>query len=84
MPYDPKQDAVLKKWECPETGLVVSINRYGSGEAKVQVGPRMIKKKGKMVRHKAGRLTMDDIVWLMHTLENVKAELAYETDNYDE
>ena len=45
MAYDPEMDKVLKKWKCNETGLVVSINRYGAGEAKVQIGPRILLKK---------------------------------------
>jgi hypothetical protein len=31
MAYDPEMDKVLKTWKCDETGLVVSINRYGAG-----------------------------------------------------
>ena len=45
MPYDPSKDKVLKTWRCEETGLVVSINRYGEGEPKVQIGPRIVIKK---------------------------------------
>ena len=40
--YDPAMDKVLKTWKCNETGLVVSINRYGTGEAKDQIGPRIL------------------------------------------
>lgn len=39
MPFDPEMDKVLKKWQCVETGLLVTINQYGNGEAKVQIGP---------------------------------------------
>ncbi len=45
MPFDASKDKILKKWECEETGLIVSINRYYKGEAKVQIGPRAVKKK---------------------------------------
>ena len=45
MAYDPEKDKVLKTWKCNETGLLVSINRYGDGEAKVQIGPRILLKK---------------------------------------
>ena len=45
MPYDPEMDKVLKKWKCEETGLVVTINQYGDGEPKVQIGPRVLLKK---------------------------------------
>ena len=59
MAYDPEKDKVLKKWKCDETGLIVSINRYGDGEAKVQIGPRILLKKDGSERApvKAGRLT---------------------------
>ncbi len=45
MPYDPDQDKILKQWKCEETGLMVSINQYGTGEPKLQIGPRILKKK---------------------------------------
>jgi hypothetical protein len=76
--YDPEKDKVLKKWECGETGLMVSINRYGAGEAKLQIGPRVIIKqdgtKGRTV--KAGRLTIEDVMWLYEVIDEVKDELA--------
>ncbi len=66
MPYDPEKDKILKKWKCNETGLVLSINQYGDGGAKLQVGPRILMKKdgteGAPV--KAGRLSMEDFLWL--------------------
>ena len=46
MAYDAEKDKVLKSWKCNETGLVVSINQYGDGEPKVQIGPRILLKKG--------------------------------------
>ena len=45
MPFDPDKDKVLKRWRCEETGLVVAIHRYGEGEPKVQIGPRIVIKK---------------------------------------
>ncbi len=78
MPYDPSKDKVLKKWKCEQTGLVVSINRYGDGEAKVQIGPRILLKKDGTERApiKAGRLSMEDILWLYDIIDEVKDELA--------
>ena len=60
MPFDPSKDKVLKKWKCPETGLLITINRYDQGEAKVQIGPRILKKQDGSDRApvKAGRLTL--------------------------
>jgi hypothetical protein len=78
MPYDPEKDKVLKKWKSEETGLVLSINRYGEGEAKLQIGPRILKKKdgtdGAPV--KAGRLSMEDVIWLNDMLDEIRDELG--------
>lgn len=78
MPFDPSKDKVLKKWKCPETGLVVTINRYGEGEAKVQIGPRILKKQDGSDRApvKAGRLTIEDILWLYDIMDELKDDLT--------
>lgn len=78
MAYDPEKDKVLKKWKCDETGLLVSINRYGDGEAKVQIGPRILLKKDGSERApvKAGRLTIEDLIWFYDIIDEVKEELS--------
>ena len=78
MPYDPEMDKVLKKWKCEETGLVVTINQYGDGEPKVQIGPRMLLKKDGTERApvKAGRLTIEDVMWLYDMIDEIKDELT--------
>ena len=78
MPYDPEMDKMLKKWKCEETGLVVSINQYGNGEPKVQIGPRILLKKDGTERApvKAGRLTIEDILWLYDLIDEVKDEMT--------
>jgi hypothetical protein len=78
MPYDPSKDEVLKQWKCEETGLMISINRYQGGEAKVQIGPRILKKRDGSDRApaKAGRLTMEDVSFLYDIIDEVKDELA--------
>ncbi|MFO7963482.1 MAG: hypothetical protein R6U50_06150 [Desulfobacterales bacterium] len=77
MPFDPEKDAVLKSWRCDETGLVVSIHRYNQGEAKVQIGPRIfIKKDGTESQRKAGRLSMEDLLWLYDTIDEIKDSLS--------
>ena len=78
MAYDPEKDKVLKKWKCDETGLIVSINRYGDAEAKVQIGPRILLKKDGSERApvKAGRLTIEDLLWLYDIIDEVKEELS--------
>jgi hypothetical protein len=78
MPYDPSKDEVLKKWHCEATGLMVSIQRYDGGEAKVQIGPRILRRKDGSERApaKAGRLTIEDMLWLYDIIDEVKEELS--------
>lgn len=77
MPFDPEKDKVLKKWRCEETGLVVTINQYGEGEPKVQVGPRIvIKKNGEESQRKAGRMTIEDLLWFYDIIDEVKDEMT--------
>ncbi len=76
MPYDASLDKVLKQWECEETGLVVSINQYSESEPKLQIGPRMFKKKdGTKRQGKAGRLTVEDVLWLYDVIDEIKEEM---------
>jgi hypothetical protein len=78
MAYDPDKDQVLDKWKCDETGLIVSINQYGDGEPKVQIGPRILLKKDGTERApaKAGRLTIEDLMWLYDIIDEVKDKLT--------
>ena len=78
MAYDASKDKVLKKWKCEETGLIVSINQYGDGEPKVQIGPRILTKKdgSEGAPVKAGRLSMEDFLWLYDIIDTVKDELS--------
>jgi hypothetical protein len=78
MPYDPEKDEVLKQWRCEQTGLVISIQRYNGGEAKLQIGPRLLMKKDGTSRApaKAGRLTIEDLLWLYEIIDEVKEELS--------
>jgi hypothetical protein len=76
MPYDSSKDQVLESWENAETGLSISICRYGEGEAKLQIGPRVYTKKdGSKRATKAGRLTIDDVLWLNDVIEEVKDKM---------
>jgi hypothetical protein len=76
MAYDPEMDRVLASWINEETGLMISINRYGDGEPKVQIGPRTYTKRdGSRSSAKPGRLTMDDILWLGDVIEEVKEKM---------
>ena len=77
MPYDPDMDKVLKQWRCEETGLIVAIHQYGNGEPKVQIGPRIvIKKDGGESQRKAGRMTIEDLMWFYDIIDEVKDELT--------
>ena len=76
MAYDPTKNQVLEAWENGETGLNVSINRYGDGEPKFQIGPRAYKKRdGTQSTIKPGRLSIDDVLWLSDILEEVKEKM---------
>jgi len=76
--YDPDKDKKLKEWKCEETGLMMSINQYGEGEPKLQIGPRILLKKDGTERRpaKAGRLTIEDVMWLYDTIDEIKDEMT--------
>jgi hypothetical protein len=76
MAYDASKDQVLDTWGNEETGLQISINRYGDGEPKLQIGPRAYTKKdGSKSATKTGRLSIADVLWLEEILEDVKEEM---------
>ncbi len=78
MPFDKEKDKLLKDWRCDETGLVISINQYNNGQPKVQIGPRILKKQDGSDRApvRAGRLSMEDIIWFYDTIDEIKDELS--------
>ena len=78
MPYDPEKDKTLKQWKCKDTGLLVSINQYGDGQPKVQIGPRILLKRDGTDRApaKAGRLSVEDILWLYDSIDEIKETLT--------
>jgi len=78
MPYDPDKDKVIKEWRSPQTGLVVTINQYDKGQPKLQIGPRILKKKDGSDRApvRAGRLSIEDVLWLYDNIDELKDELA--------
>lgn len=81
MPFDPEKDKVLKKWKSEETGLLVTINRYGEGEAKLQIGPRVFTRKdGQETQRKAGRLSIEDLEWFYEIIDDVKEELSRQVE----
>jgi len=76
--YDPEKDKKIKEWKNEETGLIISIHQYGEGEPKVQLGPRILKKKDGADRapSKAGRLSIEDIMWIYDIIDEVKDDLS--------
>jgi len=76
--YDPEMDKKIKEWKNEETGLIISIHQYGEGEPKVQFGPRILKKKDGSDRapSKAGRLSIEDIMWIYDIIDEVKDDLS--------
>ena len=76
--YDPEMDKKIKEWKNEETGLLISIHQYGEGEPKLQIGPRILKKKDGSDRapSKAGRLPIEDVMWIYDIIDEVKAEFA--------
>ncbi len=80
--FDPDKDKVIKKWKCEETGLILAIHSYDGGEPKLQVGPRVLKKKDGSDRapSKAGRLTVADVEWLYDIIDDIKDELEANLD----
>ena len=77
MPFDPDKDKKLKEWRCEETGLMISINQYGEAQPKVQIGPRILKKKDGTDRApaKAGRLSIEDMDFLYEIIDELKESL---------
>jgi len=75
--FDPEKDKMLKEWRSDETGLVLSINQYDSGEPKLQIGPRIIMKKDgtKGAPRRAGRLTVEDVMWIYDIIDEIKDEM---------
>jgi len=75
--FDPTKDKILEKWVSDETGLIVSINQYENGSPKVQIGPRLVQlKDGSETQRKAGRLTMEDLLFVYNIIDEVKDKLA--------
>lgn len=76
MAYDATKDQVLESWENDETGLIISIYRYGDGDPKLQIGPRSYKKRdGSKGTTRTGRLSIDDVLWLSEILDDIKEKM---------
>ena len=67
MAFDPEMDKILKKWQCEETDcLFPSINMVLRRAETSDVNCRIFKKKeGQESQRKAGRLTIEDVMWFL-------------------
>ncbi len=74
--YDESKDKRL--WRGQIGNLVVSVQQYNGGEAKVQIGPRVIESKnGGTINSKAGRLTIDELQWITEKADEIKAAAGW-------
>lgn len=76
--YDLDKDKKIQEWKNENTGLIVSIQQYDTGEPKLQIGPRILKKQDGTQRApaKAGRLTIEDVLWLHEIIDEVKEKIS--------
>lgn len=70
MAFDSSLDVTLKEFETKDEetgkGLKASVNRYNDGPIKFQIGPRTYFTKDDKQRFtKVGRLTKEELEWLM-------------------
>ena len=71
--------------ELPDEVLITAMREHqkyfavtNEGEAKLQIGPRVLKKKDgtDRVPSKAGRLSIEDVIWIYDIIDEVKDELS--------
>ena len=76
MAFDKDKDVVIEEFSHSVEegkGLKASINQYDGGELKFQIGPRFYtKKSGDVGFTKAGRLTVDELSWLIEAASKAK------------
>lgn len=64
MAFDETKDKEL--WQGQINDLMVSVHSYNGGDPKLQIGPRVVTKKdGSESYRKAGRLTGQEMEWLV-------------------
>jgi len=69
MAYDATKDVKIVEFgmfgEDSADNLFVSVQQYGEGEKKLQIGPRTyVNRKGEVKFNKVGRLTKEEVEWL--------------------
>ncbi|QIG71413.1 hypothetical protein EVB32_306 [Rhizobium phage RHph_TM39] len=68
-PYDPKLDTIIYENRHPETGLCISVHKYGSSEPKIKLGPRIVGDDSKPVYLKLGRISINEFLWISEVLK---------------
>lgn len=72
MAFDESKDITVGEWKRED--LMVSLRQYNGGAVKFQVGPREAEKAdGSLTHRKAGRLTIDEVEWLVGELPKILA-----------
>ncbi len=75
MGYSEKKDKLLKLFECGDTdnggSLQIAIFSYDGGPAKLQMTRSFLKKDGSYGYGKAGRLTIEEFIFLQDNSEEI-------------
>jgi len=75
MAYDEKLDVVL--WKGSVGNLQVTVQKYKDGEAKLQIGPRLVVEEGKEDKFfKAGRLTAEEFDYIIKSAPEIKKAMT--------
>jgi hypothetical protein len=73
--YDPSLDKLVKEERLPlteDTFLYLRLYQYNGGQVKLQIGPRTYRnKEGESMPGKVGRLSRDEVAWLIEELPNL-------------
>jgi len=80
MAYDKEKDVELASWQMDDDdsndNVKASIHQYGGGTKKLQIGPRMfLRKDGEFRYGKLGRITKEEIEWLLSILPDVLSKM---------
>jgi hypothetical protein len=65
MAYDEKNDVIL--WEGKVGNLCMAVKQYNGGTPKLQIGPRIVESKGEEKFMKAGRLTVEELDYIVES-----------------
>jgi len=75
MAYDEKKDVTL--WSKQVDNLMLTVQKYNSGVAKFQVGPRVVKRAdGTESFVKAGRITLEEVEFIGKYMSEIRKAMA--------